>query len=220
MSKNTIQWETPGKLLDVDSSGKLSPLPNPIKDGKVEITEAGNSFYFNEFQDAPIAGIPIDANLAIYLIKRLSDKLSLIQKTLPANGEDEQWLLDLLINSLSISIDKNGLLKTLSQPGCEGIRFYLCTKLEKDDDEPDNFSDILSLVTVGIDKDGKDLGYDFNQASANEIADNIFKVETESLTTEYSYPPPPRKKKKKTFTKLAAQTSYILGGYSWGDNIS
>jgi len=208
MASQTIQWETPGKVLQVDSSGKVSPGVNPIKDELVKITEVGNSFALPDFENAPTAGIPVDANLGIYLIKRLFDKLL----AAPSGIQTEKWLVGLLHNSRALTIDKNALLKTLSQPGCEGLRFYLCLKynevIEANDPE-----DILSLVTVGIDKDGKDLGYEFDEDIAAAIVDNIFEVANKSLVLEYSFPPPPR-----TIDPPAAKQTYILGGYSWGNN--
>ena len=69
--QNKMKWDTPGKVLEVDASGKLSAGTNPVKDGGIAITELGNSFMLPGFEDAAIAGIPITANLAVYLIKRL-----------------------------------------------------------------------------------------------------------------------------------------------------
>ena len=40
----------------------------------------------------------------------------------------QSWILELLNQSAAITMSKNYILKTLSQPGCEGIRFYLCMK--------------------------------------------------------------------------------------------
>ena len=217
--QNKMKWDTPGKVLEVDASGKLSPGTNPVKDGGIAITELGNSFMLPGFEDAAIAGIPINANLAVYLIKRLYEKMNLIStKTPETKTEVEEmaaavsWLISLFQNSRAITMDKNALLKTISQPGCEGVRFYPCTKPNEitEAGEPE---DIFSFVTVGVDKDGKDLGYVYEKDSADKIVDNIFNVATQSLLSEYTYPPPP-----KIIGKAAAESTYIIGGYGWENN--
>jgi hypothetical protein len=101
----------------------------------------------------------------------------------PTREEVEQfgWLMYGLLNrSSAITFDKNILLKTLSQPGCEGVRFYLCKKTLSDGiHELTEENDYLSLVTVGVDKEGHDLDY----VVEGELTDN-------SLVSEYGSPPP------------------------------
>ncbi len=210
--QTTIKWSTPGKKLNLDANGKLPDEKEPVKEGTVDITETGNSFYLPDMEQPAIAGIPIDANLAVYLVKCLFDKLASMPGKPENVIENEKWLINLLLQSRAITVDKNVLLKTISQPGCEGVRYYLCTKPNEAAAEGEP-GEILSFVMVGVDKDGKDLGYTFETDKAANIVDNIFGIETTSLLSEYSFPPPPR-----TFTKASGMETYILGGYAWPDN--
>jgi hypothetical protein len=137
-------------------------------------------------------GIAIDAPLAISLIKQLHKRLKKLSDKFMGYkigeqvvfAKDELDTLKALLNrSSAITIDKNILLKTLSQPLCEGIRFYLCEKSVKDaSDKNKNF---LSLVTVGVDKRGQDLFYKYTKPNGVEITS----IETQSLTGEYAHPP-------------------------------
>ena len=136
-------------------------------------------------------GIPITAELGIGLI---ADFQYLIQPIVAAatkesfsaaiTDESFETLQELLRHSSAITIDKNVLLKTLSQPGCEGIRFYLCKKVI-------DGASYLSLVTVGVTSDGQDLHYEYKpdrlQNGLKEAA-----LPTSSLVSEYGSPPPPR----------------------------
>ena len=87
-------------------------------------------------------------------------------------------LKHLIEGSFAITFDKNVLLKTISQPKCEGVRFYLCLK------QAEQQEDVLSLVTVGVDANGKDLLYEFQPGIPVED------IQTRSLIAEYGYPPP------------------------------
>jgi hypothetical protein len=192
---------------------------NPVSDPtsiEIEVKELARSMDMgsNAFIKPDDAyGMPITANLAIAMIssfqamlKPLKSKTEKILLEFEKSNEEKynqffkdlnesekhDWekyfmnLRDLLEISSAITIDKNIILKTLSQPKCEGIRFYLCIKII--DEKP-----IISLVTVGVDEDGKDLHYDV-QASveASLRADNSLKttqVENMSLISEYGSPP-------------------------------
>ena len=87
-----------------------------------------------------------------------------------------------LLSFSSNLVDKNILLKAISQPGCEGIRFYLCMKTENDQGKP---AEVLSLVTVGVDIKGKDLNYEYDSAKHN--LDSISNIENDSLNGEYGH---------------------------------
>ena len=106
--------------------------------------------------------------------------------------KDHQWLINLLRNSCAITFDKSPLLKTLSQPRCEGIRFYLCltdhyegheSAAEEEHEEGEKYSGKLSLVTVGVDKDGKDLHYEYDPGK--HISPEIPNIENRSMCLEY-----------------------------------
>ena len=83
-----------------------------------------------------------------------------------------------------MSLDKNILLKIISQPRCEGVRFYLCLK-EGASAPPEN-PDVLSLVAVGVDETGKDLFYDYSEEIHKSGIENI---PTIYLVAEYGHPP-------------------------------
>jgi len=126
-------------------------------------------------------GIPVSAKLAVAL---MADFQNLIQ---PTDQAEQDELKALLVRSSAITIDKNGLLKTLSQPGCEGIRFYLCRKVVTlNDGSKEAFA---SLVTVGVDAAGKDLHYDFvkDSLSGGLVAADL---KSTSLVAEFGTPPP------------------------------
>ena len=110
--------------------------------------------------------------------------------------KDQQWLVDLLKQSFGITFDKSSLLKTLSQPGCEGIRFYLCmtdhyegheTEAEGENEEDEIYLGTLSLVSVGVDKFGIDLHYEYDESK--HIDHQIPNIETRSLPCEYPSTP-------------------------------
>jgi hypothetical protein len=94
--------------------------------------------------------------------------------------KNAQWLEDLIKHSFALTADKNLMLKMLSQPGCEGLRFYLCMKKEKD-------AQTLSLVSVGVDINARDLNYDYDKDKHELTA--IPDIENCSLNGEYLHSP-------------------------------
>ena len=119
----------------------------------------------------------------------INDARSTLEKRIK---RDQQWLINLLKQSFGLTFDKSALLKTLSQPGCEGIRFYLCMTdhyegyelaKEGEDEEEDKYLGTLSLVTVGVDKAGKDLHYEYE--ADKHTFPKIPDIETQSLPCEY-----------------------------------
>lgn len=136
-----------------------------------------------EFKDN---GITDDKMLRSFTrIKRLVDDQS---------AKAENWIAELLDNSFAITMEKSVILKTLSQPECEGIRFYLCMKdpiavegeqqpVEKKEND---VKGVLTLVTVGVNKEGHDLHFQY-YPEKHEIEKFrvIPDVETSSLCTEY-----------------------------------
>lgn len=152
-----VTWKTDGATL-----AKPTDINSPIG-----ITEYPESFSMPD-ASGPY-GVPIDAPLAVSMIRALRE---LVQKQPP-----EDVLRQLLEGSFAITLDKNVLLKTISQPKCEGIRFYLCMK------KGTKGEDLLSLVTVGVDENGTDLLYEYRAGTAVE------NIPTRSLVAEYGYPP-------------------------------
>lgn len=125
------------------------------------------------------------------------DKVDFLNKLDVISSSTEEannWLAGLLDNSFGITMDKSILLKTLSQPGCEGVRFYLAMKdkADKQHDQdsvevPYSLPGVLTLVTVGVDCEGTDLHFSYDEKSA--LPDDIPKIETCSLCTEYPKTP-------------------------------
>ena len=176
MEKLKPTWKTDGKELPAD----YKPGSFEGQDA-IDITVFETPLSFNidpENPDPKPAGIPVSAKLAVALIADFQTMLS---------GDDKE-LKDVLSHSSAITIDKNNLLKTISQPGCEGVRFYLCKKTVTLTDG--SKQTLASLVTVGVDINGKDLHYNFEKG---KLADGLIKadVATTSLVSEYGYPPPP-----------------------------
>ena len=191
--KPELSWKSlKGKSLAEDyKPGNIKATDNAV----IGIYETPCSMQMGDWvtgeKAAEPCGIPITAELGIGLI---ADLQYLIQPIVAAatkesfsaaiTDESFETLQELLRHSSAITIDKNVLLKTISQPGCEGIRFYLCKKVIED-------ASYLSLVTVGVTSDGQDLHYEYTpdklQGGLKEAA-----LPTTSLVSEYGTPPPPR----------------------------
>jgi hypothetical protein len=158
VNEPSVSWNAHGRTLK-----QTADAQSPIS-----ITEYPESFNMGDGSRGPF-GVPIDASLAVSMIKALREMV--------AKQPPENELRQMLEGSFAITLDKSVLLKTISQPKCEGIRFYLCAK-RGEKGEP-----LLSLVTVGIDEAGKDLLYEYKEGTA--VAD----IPTRSLVAEYGYPP-------------------------------
>jgi hypothetical protein len=147
------------------------------------------------------------------------DFLEALEKMDKRWEEANDWLIELLRNSFAITMDKSILLKTLSQPECEGIRYYLAMK-RRPDNKHKQTDDIdltdsegnpvkLTLVTVGVDKEGTDLHYKYDKQYHS--IDTIPDIENESLCTEYPRTPGIAEKYK---IKLPALEPYVLYKYA------
>lgn len=194
------KWTVPGRVYDKKTTGSLE-----------------HTVTFEE--TAPLnAGIPVDAPLAVSLMKQLielfpndvlypipgrkisdqlrdlipttsmkihidekSDFVKSLEMQIAAIANKVQDLEDatdvVLRNSLAITADKGSLMKALSQPGCEGLRFYQCVSGDSGSDPRK-----LSLVILAVDGESSDLGYDFDPSFRKEID----KIPTRSFTAEYN----------------------------------
>lgn len=225
-SKNPLdlKWKARGKCLKVARGGTVNRGTQPVSvDRLIDIKERQRSFSLPGYENADAAGIPIDANLAVNLIRnlhlKLKDKFYKFMypekfADVPITRDDRdtlgKWLRNLLLQSRAISVDKNALLKIISQPGCEGVRFYLCLRSEgsKAIDKPG----ILSFVMVGINALGSDLEYVYSDKVRDGVQSDRYQVDNVSLTSEYAYPPPPP-----SILKTKGHEYYVLGEYAWGD---
>lgn len=175
----------------------LSPNYEPgndvlaVEDSDINVKEISRSVDMDNKPNEKAYGIPINAKLAVALIadlqSRLREKVNNFNNFLEDEDvrEDLEWLKNLLIHSSAITMDKNIILKTLSQPGCEGVRFYLCRKTIGDEKQP-----FFSLVTVGVNKKGEDLFYEYSSETL-KLGLKAAQLEDVSLLSEYSSPPPP-----------------------------
>lgn len=66
------------------------------------------------------------------------------------------------LNQLEIGSDygRNELMAILNQPNCERIRFYLAKRYNVDFEVPTDFQDGITLVALGLDKDGVEIASD------------------------------------------------------------
>jgi hypothetical protein len=169
------------------------------------------------------SGSPVDANLAVQFIRNFFKYYKIYKRDYQQNLESIKTnqnfaeLLDFhekthekttrLHDSLvdltyGMTLEKDMILKIISQPKCEGVRFYLCARKAIQDNQMH-----LSLVTVGVDKDGYDLHYNKKSTvKANQIARGVQDLNTQSLTGEYFTPPPPTSTSQ-LFEETSTQTS-------------
>lgn len=119
-------------------------------------------------------GVAVDAPLGVQLIRNFWERL---KQEVP---DEKSWVRTTLQQSRAITLDKNVVLKVLSQPRSEGVRFYLCLK------KPSSGPEVLSLVAVAVDADGKDLLYEYNEDIHKA---GIANIPTTSLIAEYGHPP-------------------------------
>jgi hypothetical protein len=153
----------------------------------IPIMELMDGVSMNERNGEPL-GIPVTAHHGISLMKnllKLMKDAGLDLGNLPSLRLEQldvtklEILGQLLIASFGMTFDRSILLKILSQPGCEGMRFYPCIKKVEG-------KDYLSLVMVGVNKNGFDLLYSKDNYS-KVLHDQI----NLSLVCEYGHPPYP-----------------------------
>jgi hypothetical protein len=199
MPNNSVTWTAKGR--------KHGAPPAPLL--PIDVEESDKRVRRNP--NDPPYGTPIDTPLAIELIRNLWKAIDdaelfklkaqykvLINQLTEKKGYDQDvqlkleklvdknadWLEDLLKNSFAMTVDKSIVLKMLSQPGCEGIRFYLCLKKETAN-ENKNVPGTLSLVSVGVDLEARDLNYEYDKTKHDLV--NIPNIENCSLNAEYKF---------------------------------
>jgi hypothetical protein len=196
----TLSWKADRAVKLSGSSTAKSVVPE--KNQQLDVLETPMSVNLHaESNNTTPYGLPISPALAVALIADLQDRLmppalTGIIDALP-NEADKTTLKELeqlLVHSAAITIDKSVLLKMLSQPGCEGVRFYLCRK-EEEVELPGGATETMafaSLVTVGVDSSGQDLHYHYQPGSL-EGGLTESSLSNTSLIAEYGSPPPPPK---------------------------
>ena len=198
-------WKVQGRKFNSNTPEK------PDDDQELKIPQTKLCVQMPGYEDKPL-GRPIDANLAVNLISNFLHHIKMVYHPTPSNtfeeflnkSENEEFSAfvkntrdfhrKVLELNYGMSVDKNMLLKVLSQPGCEGVRYYLCYR-------PD--VEKISLVMVGIDCEGCDLNYTLTTDTVTYYKDgetgtivpprsgakSIENVKMQSLTGEYVTPP-------------------------------
>jgi hypothetical protein len=191
-SSQTFTWQVHGRCMPKQIQG-TTPSPGDYQDGIIPIQEQVSPLGMNPRPrnrpqnssiDADMSfGVPVDATLALTLIKAALDKTSSFSEHKEKmNDEDADFLDQVLSLNYGITFNKGIILKILSQPNCEALRSYLCKR-----ETPDN-KNHYSLVMVGVDKDGFDLNY-YDTTSSGGAITAASQMDTESLLAEYGYPP-------------------------------
>ena len=191
--KSGVEWSVKGWQFDPAHPDKpvMGQLPLPSTEVSVKMPGPGKVH----------SGMPIDASLAVHFIQNFLNNYEIVFQPHSddlqsiVNNKDFDSLLtlhkkvkqahDAVVNiTYGMTLDKDLVLKMISQPKCEGVRFYLCArKLE------DGYMH-LSLVTVGVDENGYDLHYNKPETLQPQIVAGVQNVATQSLTGEYFTPPP------------------------------
>ncbi|HTI58576.1 hypothetical protein [Mucilaginibacter sp.] len=206
MKANNFKWTVDTACFNTETT-----TPDIPKIKSMEVNSMGQSINLPGLTGH--AGRPVDANLAIHFIKNFlnhfeitffKDDEEALEKAekLAATIENSDKLLAhfrqfhsrakkrhgaLLNLKYGITLEKDMILKTLSQPGCEGLRFYLCARTAPEFNDPYMH---VSLIAVGVDDEGYDLNYNAGSATPNANMPSGQDVNTESLTLEYMPPPP------------------------------
>ena len=146
------------------------------------------------------AGTPVNTKLAIRYMRRFLKFYKLYLRTAEEKASkfhadnDKDALLELFKNhvkfhqrvyhmSYGMTMEKDHALRLLSQPGCEGLRFYMCSK-------DMGGKEVISLVVVGVDHRGYDLNFDPVDSLVSSKADGVLDdVSDDSLGVEYNTPP-------------------------------
>lgn len=163
----TIQEQDSNLLFRTRSASQQRPLPDP----NLGAATPKDSF-----------GVAIDAPLAVRLIQNALSTTALFlssffstEKLNETDKKTQSFFEGVVDLSYGITFDRGIMLKLLSQPNCEGLRAYLCSREDQGDYH-------VSLVMVGVDVDGYDLNYGPDETKIGEITTN-------SLLVEYGYPP-------------------------------
>lgn len=187
---NKNEWQVYGRCYDEnnpDCEGSIT-LPEQITNLSMGDAPKPSRRTTADGGNGDIFGVPIDANLAVHLIKnsyslvdQIFEKTNFIEHLQINNekfsAEDIQKAKETVLNLMyGITFDKAIVLKVLGQPNCEGLRSYVCARE----------GGHLSLVLVGVDANGFDLYFDpviVGERAGNNVPPNS------SLTVEYGYPP-------------------------------
>ena len=151
MAKNQLEkrWTVYGRHLERDAQGMARPTLRT--NCSLDIKEESHNIRMGDGTKGPY-GIPISTGAAVSLIKNMLDVLESNGIDFfgsSANVENKQLKNDLLtqliLNSMGVTFDKSQLLRIISQPKCEGVRFYQAVR-KGQGRKPDT----ATLVLVGV----------------------------------------------------------------------
>ena len=176
------RWTAYGKIIEEDGGMNR---PSLKAEYPLDIHEELQNINMGDGTVDPF-GIPISTGLAVMLIKNMLDELNKSEHGfLTQFREGEQDVIrELLLNSMGITFDKSQLLRIISQPKCEGVRFYHALRKNNEGE-----SDSTTLVCVGVDKDGYDLNYKKDSVEEQQSISVREKKTCESLVDDWGHPP-------------------------------
>lgn len=191
-----IKWTVYGRSLEWDSSTSNRPTVKPEQ--PLTITEDATTLRIPK-TEGPY-GEPISTGLAVHLIGNMLDVVNTyttvlknLESFIPKFTEKDldkfvfspdimvatlQSIQELIKKSMAITFDKSQILRLISQPGCEGIRFYQAIRKDKESGK-----DVMTLVCVGLHANAHDLNYSMDKSIPN--SDNT----CESLVLDWAHPP-------------------------------
>lgn len=203
-STKTITWTVKGRAFKTNEQSQQTIQP----DQDLEIKEKASTLEISG-SEGPY-GEPISTGVAVHLIGNMLSILSTSKKKItdileaysPFIGEKEsvvRFLLTdedaaalnslrkLITKSMAITFDKSQILRIISQPGCEGVRFYQAVRKD------DKGNDIMTLVCVGLNKDAYDLNYAERDNNGTILQSSIPEARVaegcESLVLDWAHPP-------------------------------
>ena len=183
MSKDQMKkrWTAYGRNLVQTSNGSMHPSADA--DNPLDIFEELQNIKMGDGTKGPY-GIPISTGVAVTLIKNMLEAIKSSGHDIFGFTGDEDSKNDILgkliLNSMGVTFDKSQLLRIISQPRCEGVRFYHAVRK----DEQGKGS--ATLVLVGVDKDGYDLNYNLKTPQTIQAKQNDT---CESLVDDWGHPP-------------------------------
>jgi hypothetical protein len=187
MEKKQIKrrWTAYGRHLVKNLHGTLEPTTET--ENPLDIREELNNIKMGDGTKGPF-GIPISTGVAVTLIKNMLEALEkaghglfglIDKKDNKDSGSD--IIKQLILNSMGVTFDKSQILRIISQPKCEGVRFYHALRKNKKGED-----DSVTLVLVGVDKNGFDLNYKGKKFNSRTGRQNNT---CESLVDDWGHPP-------------------------------
>jgi hypothetical protein len=149
-------------------------------DHQLDINEVATTIRMPDTTVGPY-GVPISTGAAVLLIKNYKEVLKEEKIDFTSESANKSRIEDLLVTLQGITFDKSQILRIISQPGCEGMRFYPAVRKNSSGD-----FDSFTLVCVGVNENGFDLNYEEYKK------ENVFTKgadSCESIVDDWGHPP-------------------------------